>query len=112
MIASLRTGIATIIQVEGHRSSMLILSIKKLGRKNYVKKSKFKELESFIGVQTYTTEVRTIPDSSWQYWQTEDAGSSVRSIKSKEWKALNKKQRHEAFLLTISDGNPYKYEII
>lgn len=91
---------------------MLILSIKQHGRKNYVKESKGKVLQSFEGVPTEIISVRKLQDEHWKYFQTEEAGSAIRSIKSKEWKAMNKKQRLEAFLLSLSDGNPYKYEII
>ena len=85
---------------------MLILTTKIGGKTNYVHRKGNLEI-----IPTEITRVTKIQDPAWRYWASAGASSVVLSLK-REWKNMNQKQRIEAVLGTIAEGNPFTYEIV
>lgn len=91
---------------------MLILTIKEQGQGVFVRESNRKVLIDFHEEKREIIRVLKIEDKSWKYFQTNEAVASLNGISKHDWKAFTKKKRLETFLLSISDGNKFSYEII
>lgn len=85
---------------------MLILTTKLKGKTRYEHRKGDLEV-----IPTEITRVTKIQDSAWTYWASAGASSIILSMK-REWKNMNQKQRIEAVLATIAEGNNFTYEIV
>ena len=94
---------------------MLIVSIKQAGKKTYsnVKHNKRKKRTyEMVEKEAECSRTIKITDEAALYWVKDEAFSMIPQMRKVVWLQMGKIKRIEAFLATISDGNPYSYEIV